>query len=101
MGHNKNKIIHYDLKPHNIMIHKGEIKICEEVSNIELPNKLGVFLNQTRKISDQGVGIHLYLPYLPPEHNYNNHKISPKVDIWSVGVIFYEMLFGKRPCSVF
>ena len=23
--------------------------------------------------------------------------ISEKVDVWSVGVIFYELLFGKRP----
>jgi len=24
-------------------------------------------------------------------------RISSKVDVWSVGVIFYQMLFGKRP----
>jgi tousled-like kinase len=23
--------------------------------------------------------------------------ISSKVDVWSVGVLFYQMLFGKRP----
>lgn len=25
------------------------------------------------------------------------HRISNKVDVWSVGVIYYQMLFGKRP----
>jgi len=24
-------------------------------------------------------------------------KISSKVDVWSVGVIFYELLFGRKP----
>lgn len=24
-------------------------------------------------------------------------KISSKVDVWSVGVIFFELLYGKRP----
>lgn len=24
-------------------------------------------------------------------------EISPKVDVWSMGVIFYELLYGRRP----
>jgi serine/threonine protein kinase len=37
--------------------------------------------------------------YLPPECFELNRTplISSKVDVWSVGVIFYQMLFGKRP----
>jgi tousled-like kinase len=42
---------------------------------------------------------HLYR-YLPPECfvvGKNPPKISSKVDVWSVGVIFYQCLYGKKP----
>lgn len=38
--------------------------------------------------------------YLPPEcfeTGKEPPKISPKVDVWSAGVIFYQMLYGKKP----
>ncbi|VDK40839.1 unnamed protein product, partial [Gongylonema pulchrum] len=38
--------------------------------------------------------------YLPPETfvlGHNPPKICSKVDVWSVGVIFYQCLYGRRP----
>lgn len=36
--------------------------------------------------------------YQAPEcFNQHNPQITLKVDIWSVGVIFYELLFGVKP----
>ncbi len=36
--------------------------------------------------------------YLPPEtFNEDNSQITPKVDVWSTGVIFYELLYGRKP----
>lgn len=29
----------------------------------------------------------------------NPPKISSKVDVWSVGVIFYQCLYGKKVCK--
>ena len=50
------------------------------------------------ELTSQGVGTYWYLP---PEcfitHTDEPTKISLKLDIWSVGVIFYEMLFGCKP----
>lgn len=89
---NRKKIIHYDLKPQNIIFHKGEIKIsdfglCKIIED-----------NATRlELTSQGVGTYWYLPPECFETGDNPPNISTKVDIWSLGVIFFEMLFGEKP----
>ena len=85
-------MIHYDLKPANIFLHNGIVKILDfgicklmenpDESNIELTSvNVGTFW------------------YLPPEvlDRSKTPQISTKVDIWSAGVIFYELLFKKKP----
>ncbi len=84
------KIIHYDLKPQNILFSRGVVKLsdfglCKVMQEGE--NKM--------ELTSQGVGTYWYLP--PECFNYDSPKISTKVDVWSVGIIFYEMLYGKRP----
>ena len=85
------KIIHYDLKPENIIFNNMEVKI----SDFGLAK---IIDNDSDKIqlTSQGVGTYWYLP---PECFENSKKIdiSSKVDIWSCGVILYEMLFKQKP----
>ncbi len=45
-------------------------------------------------LTSQGVGTYWYLP---PETFRDEAEISSKVDVWSLGVIFFEMLYGRRP----
>lgn len=85
------KIIHYDLKPQNILFHRGEVKISDfGLAKIIEENKSNI------ELTSQGVGTYWYLP---PEcfDTGVNTTISPTVDIWSVGVIFYEMLYATKP----
>ena len=86
-----NKIIHYDLKPENIIFNNLEVKISDfGLAKIVESN------NDRVQLTSQGVGTYWYLP---PEcfEEKKNVDISSKVDIWSVGVILFEMFFRKKP----
>lgn len=85
------KIIHYDLKPQNIILHNMEVKISDfGLSKIMENNSDNI------ELTSQGVGTYWYLP---PEcfDTTRNPGISSKVDVWSLGVILYELIYGIRP----
>ena len=85
------KIIHYDLKPENIIFHNLEVKISDFGLAKIIDNN-----NDKVQLTSQGVGTYWYLP---PECFEENSKIdiSSKVDIWSIGVILFEMIYKKKP----
>lgn len=85
-------IIHYDLKPQNILFKNGVLKItdfglCKVMDNFK--NKSNI------ELTLQGAGTYWYLP--PECFEQELTKINHKVDIWSLGVIFFELVYGKKP----
>jgi tousled-like kinase len=88
------RIIHYDLKPGNILFdHLGAVK----VTDFGLSKMLDEGADDTMELTSQGAGTYWYLPPECFETGPTPPRISNKVDVWSVGVIFYQMLFGCRP----
>jgi serine/threonine protein kinase len=84
--HNKN-VIHRDIKPSNILIsHHGEVKLIDfGVAKDETPSKLTV------------TGMIVGTPsYMSPEQA-NGDPISPQSDVYSLGVLLFEMLTGVKP----
>ncbi|OAF64285.1 hypothetical protein A3Q56_08012 [Intoshia linei] len=49
------------------------------------------------ELTSQGAGTYWYLPPECFMFGKNPPKISSKVDVWSVGVIYYQCLIGKKP----
>ena len=111
----KNKCIHRDIKPENIFIDKyGHLKLGDfglsiisnnimypytykwKNSNDEIYNeKKGIknIKDSKKIIGFSKVGS---LLYVAPEV-VENKSYGEEIDWWSVGIIFYEMLFGSTP----
>ena len=84
-----NNIIHRDLKPENIMIFKKRNNGCNIIKIIDFGTAT-VFSKEKRENIITGT-----VQYIAPEvisQNYNE-----KSDLWSCGVILYNMLTGKYP----
>mgnify|MGYP000843900035 CR=1 FL=1 len=80
-------IIHRDIKPQNIMLlQDGTIKVTD----------FGIARfsrSETRTMTDKAIGsVH----YIAPEQARGD-KTDEKTDIYSVGVMLYEMLTGRLP----
>lgn len=77
----KYNVIHYDLKPRNVMFHDGLIKILDfGLCKVNTTNETKM------QLTSPGAGTYYYLP---PQAFESDARISGKVDIWSLGVIFY------------
>ncbi|KAI9014426.1 kinase-like domain-containing protein [Phycomyces nitens] len=80
------RIIHRDIKPENLMLGiKGELKIGDFGWSV----KTGV--TESRRSTLCGT-----LDYLPPEM-VEGRSHNENVDLWSLGILLYEMICGKPP----
>ncbi|KAL5247262.1 hypothetical protein ACHWQZ_G019206 [Mnemiopsis leidyi] len=91
----KNPVIHYDLKPGNILlVGKGDFIGSLKITDFGLSKIMENSHDGGMELTSQGAGTYWYLP---PECFTESPKISSKVDVWSIGVIFYQCLYGKKP----
>ncbi len=81
--------VHRDVKPPNIMFRKnGELVLTD----------FGIAKHIQQDSSLTVTGAILGSPYyLSPERAEDSKNVDAKADIYSLGVMFYEMLTGERP----
>ncbi len=88
----KNGVLHRDLKPANILINDhGQLKMLD----FGLARLLGAD-GQSITVSDH-LAVGGTLPYVAPEHLSQSEKLDARTDIYSCGVVLYEMATGHRP----
>jgi serine/threonine protein kinase len=88
-------VVHRDIKPENILLNKkGQVKIAD----FGLAKLLSNAPDTALTMSQAAMGT---LNYMAPEQRQNAQGVDHRADIYSLGVVFYEMLTGEVPMGRF
>ncbi len=83
-------IVHCDIKPENILLTLTPRGWVARISDFGIARL-------SQEVSESAMGHSGSPAYMAPERFYNQHPLTS--DLYAVGIIFYEMLLGKRPFS--
>jgi aurora kinase len=88
----KNDIIHRDLKPENILLH--EVPLCLSQNSIKICDFGWAVHSPMLRATQCGTPV-----YTSPEI-VKKLPYDSKIDIWSIGILTYELLYGTIPFEI-
>jgi serine/threonine-protein kinase len=86
----KHDIIHRDVKPANILITENGQPMLADFGVAKILD-----VEETMELTGTGVGIGTP-EYMAPEQ-VTNKLVDARIDIYALGVVFYEMVTGRKP----
>ena len=89
-------IVHRDIKPENILVDKqGRVKIADfGIAKVLGSERQGPSLTGAQQVMGTP-------HYMAPEQVEHPQEVDHRADIYSLGVVFYEMLTGELPLGKF
>jgi hypothetical protein len=84
-------ILHRDLKPANVLLGEGDEPLVSDFGLVKFVYVEAEGLTQ----AGQTPGTPAYMA--PEQAAGRGDQVSPRTDVWALGVILYELLTGRRP----
>lgn len=87
-------VIHRDIKPENVMVRSdGYVKVLD----FGLAKLSDALEDRSQPDSSRGHGVVMgTITYMSPEQA-RGHKVDPRTDVFSLGIVLQEMLTGHKP----